>query len=875
MYKMKDLFKFFGVVSLFALMSCQHSSQKNERRIKAVPRSAFLVVEAEEMGDAFANLSQNYLWKVIEKDENIDIVANQLKSVDNFLKKNRIFLDDNKILLSVHKTGANSFDYLVYLYSDDVDVELIEGLRKYRKESKKYDSASIEKYSLPGVSVPIFAVNYKGVLILSRNIILIENSIRQLNSGKSLMGNKNFKSLYNAINPKDDFNILIDISKLNVVDSWTSQKKLISWTSKFSDWVELDVSPEENEIFLSGIASTNDSLGHYVGVFKNLKPSKITVDELLPSATAFSVSFGIESFPKYYRSYSEFLRKHGKLKRLELAQKALKIDRSDLFDSWVDDQFLLASMKSNVSKINYNDLVLVKSREEALALEALEKVSDKSVIDFRSFAIRKFNKKDVFKTCFGEQFSSLKQPYYTVIDEVVVFSDNLKIVKDVISDHLDGRSLSNYNHFNDVKSDLSSRSNILFYFKNPDFVETLVGIFPNLKKVITSNIKELSKYKSGAVQFTYDGGIAFTNILLKESVKEESEVKPLWDIDFDAELYPEINTLYNHKTKKKEIAVQDKNNVLYLISTSGSILWKKQLDSKILGEIKQVDLYKNRKLQMVFNTEKYLYLIDRNGDKITGYPKKLPWSATAGVGVFDYSKIRDYRLLVPMGKHLVMYDGNGKKVDGFKKTKVSGLIDKSPQHFRVKNKDYIVVSTSKGHIYVLDRRGDDKFKISKTHALGRNNFYVSESSTLSKSSFVTTTENGELLNIFLNGVVDVTAIEGFDKNTYFEKEFGETISLTDDELKWSNKQSAGVYDVDGGEFSRPQLFKKGELSMIMFGSKAINKIFLFDSDMNLQKGFPIYGQFVGKPTDYYKNGNICFPVIVNQEKGNLKMYTIN
>ncbi len=872
---MKTFLKFITIISIFVLASCSNVTNRNEHRINAVPKSAFMIIEAEEMGNAFGELNENSLWQVIEKYKGVNLISEQLNSLNDFLKKNKISIDDEKFLLSIHKTGKKSLDYLVYLYEDEIDFNSISDLRKYKVSTKQYDDIDIDKFSFPGVSSPIYVSKYDGILLFSKSIILVENSVRQLESGISLMDNENFNSLYNSLNTKEDFNLLIDISKLDLLNSWATQKDFVSWTSKFSGWMELDVSPDENEVFLSGITTTNDSIGHYLGVFKDLNASKITIDELLPSSTSFAVSYGIESFPKYYRSYSEYLRNHGKFQRFNAAQKLYKIHRRDLFDSWIDNQFSLVSVAADKANLNYNDLVLIKSKDEALAIDALSKVSDKTVTKFRSYDIRRFNKKDVLKSYLGQGFDKIHKPYYAIINDVVVFSDDLKIVKDVISDYLDGRSLSNYKHFKNIKSDLSSKSNILFYFKNPDFAETLVGVFPNLKDVITNNIKDLSKYRSGAIQFSYDNDIAFTNILLKESVEEESEVKPLWELDFDAELYEEISTLYNHKTKEKEIAVQDKNNVLYLISNSGKILWKKKLDSKILGSIKQVDLYKNKKLQMVFNTEKYLYLIDRNGNKVASYPKKLRWKATAGVGVFDYSKIRDYRLLVPMGSHLIMYDGRGNVVKGFVAKGISGTVDKAPQHFRVKGKDYLVVSTSSGNIYVLDRRGNQKFNISQKYVLGRNNFYVSEGKTLKESSFVTLTKDGKLLKVFLNGVVKVEDVDGFDKNTYYEVDGSETISLSNNELRWSDGKTDRETDVEGGNFCKPQLFKIGKTSNIMFGSKAINKIFLFNTDLDLQKGFPIYGQIVGEPTDYNNNEAIDFPVIVNQGKGNLKMYSVN
>ena len=75
----------------------------------------------------------------------------------------------------------------------------------------------------------------------------------------------------------------------------------------------------------------------------------------------------------------------------------------------------------------------------------------------------------------------------------------------------------------------------------------------------------------------------------------------------------------NHRTKQKDIVVQDINNNLYLISNKGKVLWKKQLQGTILGKIEQVDLYKNGRLQLAFTTPNRIYIIDRNAQKLNIY----------------------------------------------------------------------------------------------------------------------------------------------------------------------------------------------------------------------------------------------------------------
>ena len=70
-------------------------------------------------------------------------------------------------------------------------------------------------------------------------------------------------------------------------------------------------------------------------------------------------------------------------------------------------------------------------------------------------------------------------------------------------------------------------------------------------------------------------------------------------LDKDAHTLPRFVT--NHRTGEREVVIQDTDNQLYLIGHDGKILWKKRLDSPIVGDIYQVDLFRNGFLQLAFN----------------------------------------------------------------------------------------------------------------------------------------------------------------------------------------------------------------------------------------------------------------------------------
>ena len=142
----------------------------------------------------------------------------------------------------------------------------------------------------------------------------------------------------------------------------------------------------------------------------------------------------------------------------------------------------------------------------------------------------------------------------------------------------------------------------------------------------------------------------------KTSVTDKLKERFQFVLDEDMIISPSI--LLNHRTKRREVVVQDENFDFYLIANNGSLLWKKKLDGKIQSPIYQVDLFKNGFLQMAFTTEHSIWVIDRNGNNVAPFPKKYKGKITP-MEVFDYDKNREYRFLFAEGKQLHMLDKKG------------------------------------------------------------------------------------------------------------------------------------------------------------------------------------------------------------------------
>lgn len=162
----------------------------------------------------------------------------------------------------------------------------------------------------------------------------------------------------------------------------------------------------------------------------------------------------------------------------------------------------------------------------------------------------------------------------------------------------------------------------------------------------------------------------------------------------------------NHNTGYGEMLVQDAKHAIHLINPEGELLWSRPLSGPVIGGINQVDALKNGRLQMAFNTRDHLYIIDRNGKDLTGFPIMLPSGAGCPVKVADYDGDKTYRLIVGCENGQVLnYTVEGKTTKGWKGYQAKSAV-RAIDHFRLGNEDYLLCWPSGKPLVLLRRNGE-------------------------------------------------------------------------------------------------------------------------------------------------------------------------
>ncbi len=212
------------------------------------------------------------------------------------------------------------------------------------------------------------------------------------------------------------------------------------------------------------------------------------------------------------------------------------------------------------------------------------------------------------------------------------------------------------------------------------------------------------------------------------------DVSYLWTYHHNSSFQKIIGVLDDHKTNSYFVLVQDSANHLLCLEPNGEWLWTYHLKNPVRSDVFVVDIFKNNKHQVVFNTDKTIYLLDRNGKDVGRFPLNFSSEITSPVQVFDYGKNKNYRIWFSTKNHYTYnYTLDGKMAEQFRPVYFDEMITRPVYFASVGVSDYIVLISQTGKIVGISRKGEGRFKLKTSVPENSLDVFYDVSNTLSDS----------------------------------------------------------------------------------------------------------------------------------------------
>ena len=799
-------FKLFFLVSL-SIYSCTNSDKEAISLFNFLPSDSNVIISINDLNNTKEILNKNRLLPVLLSTSKE--ISNQLSLLSNNNS-------DRKGLFSLSTYGKNEIAFTYIRKSNSFDT-ISEG----DTLKNKYQKSEIFLEEVNGKEIHKVIIDQ--YIVSSNKDIILENIIRDFYSAKNKVDSE-FNKIIKTTDSDEPFNIYTRSNNIGILDNELSDVSFFPESN--TSWIGYDFNYSLEDLYLSGITRISDSINGKLSILKNIEASKIKTDKIIPNSFLSFLALSVNDSERFIFNFKDYLKYN------DLSTQNLNFNSLNIVDeiSFVEDQ----------EKFVILNLI---NKDQIDSYFSLEKFDD-------TYNISKIVLDEDLKILFKNIDDEIFGEYAVLIADLLIISKSVSQLKKIINSKNINDNLGSNNEYLSFKEQKSDNYSFLWVGNN---------------KSINSNLidNKIYPFRSFSGRVNRDVALLEFNLSKADPIDSNKDVYTEFFVTFDQEIISDPIWLKNHLNNDFDIAFQDSENYLNYLSNKGVLNWKKKLSGKIIGDIKQVDIYKNGRQQMVFRTAKNLYLLDRNGNEV----KQLSFPINSSlfnnpISIFDYEKNRNYRILITEDNRIKMYDSNGRIVSGFKHQLFDSNIINSPVHIRIDGKDYIVVQLENGSLKILDRRGRDRIIVD-------NKIQYSDNPIFSYlENFTTTDKLGNLIKIDTSGNL-------IEENLNLSIE--NLIDVVNNNLVYLNENRLTIkgitVDLPFSKFSKPKIFIDSKIMLVGITDLNEGKIYLYKDNGELVEGFPIKGNSLIDIKDSDNDGKI--EIISRLDNFSIVSYEIN
>ncbi|MDT0605887.1 DUF3352 domain-containing protein [Croceitalea rosinachiae] len=506
MSRKKILFTVLGVFILYLvylLYIFVLSPKTNLQSIYLIPDDAVFVIESEKPVESWKKVSESEAWQHLQKNGYFAELTEKIQKVDTIFNDRRKlfeFFDGRSLFISIHMVSEK--DYGIFYVLDLKRIAKLRLLKTYLNtllnegyvlSKRNYHNQEILEIYDRKSKETMYLAFIKNQLIASYTHTLVEKSIDQYQE-PHLGRNLNFLEINQKVGYEDLFRLYLQYDFLDDYYKRFSNKptawiKNVSENFLYSGFsFDLD---KNSSISATGYTNISFENENYLEALQKSGTAKRTIPEIAPKRTALYLSYGFDSFGEFYENFEAVQKANNSEQFLsyeegiEKVEKFLRIDIKENFVSWIGDEIALLQIKSEISK-GKNDLALVLKTNEIEDAKThldfvLKQIKKKTPVKFKAVTYKEheinfLSIKGFFKILLGQRFEEFDKPYFAIIDDYVVFSDNPNTLKSIIDGFIAKETLANSDDFTAFNKKFKQESSLFVYSNIPVLYDNMYAL---------------------------------------------------------------------------------------------------------------------------------------------------------------------------------------------------------------------------------------------------------------------------------------------------------------------------------------------------------------------------------------------------------------
>ena len=515
----------------------------------------------------------------------------------------------------------------------------------------------------------------EGFLLASRSETFLNAAARHLEEGSSILGVRHLQDLLRGTSgPAVLFLSHAQAGKLVQTYAGTAYRPYASFVKDLTAWSAWSVRDlEKDHIVLQGSALPGESAASYFAAYAGTPSARAEFPEVLPYGTSAAISLPVADADVLLDARRRFEDGKGRLTAYEKALKT-KAGRPMSPQEWF-------------CSLQPREVVRARFRtEDGVEREAL---LVRSARDLKLGAEQANPYRGCLALLLGENFQAVDTLCAGVNSRWTVFGDQPTVRAYADKDFLD---YSLKSRLSDASVELPE--GFVGYASLSDAPETARDLFaPNLAKPLLEFVKGAG-FAPASAGVDLSGERPSLRVSVDTRVLKGTKVQVL-ERDTTVVVPTGLFPVQNYTTGQTNYLYQNAQKSICLNDENGKGVWGIPFKEDLCGRVQNIDYYQNKKIQFLFCAGDKLYLLDRLGHWVNGFPVKLPKPVLLGPDAYDFTGAGGYTVMVlHRDGSLERYNLHGQKPEGWMGIRAPETVKNLPELLESKGKRFWAVRTS-------------------------------------------------------------------------------------------------------------------------------------------------------------------------------------
>lgn len=466
------------------------SPDRNIQQVYLVPEDAAFIIQSSAPVKDWEKFSESETWQCLKKAKSFEEITKNVETLDSIVKSNKVLLSlvgKRDMLISIHKTRRTEWDFLIILDMQKVSkmdllkdqIETVLAMSGSMVTNRMYNGINILEVRDPDTRDILYSAFVDNHFVVSYTSRLVESAIDSRDKPKIGL-DPAFMEAERLVVGKGLLRVFVNYAHLPqfMAIYLGGGNDYLDMFSRSMDYAGLYFNTDDERMEMKGYTLRKDTADPYITALLNSGKHKMKAHEILSARTALYTNIGVKDPVSFMKELENAYSVHDKqlydtyISSRRKIESLFGISLEENFLSWMDGEFAIAQSEPGLLGHDPELILAVRARNIKDARTNMEFIEKKikrrtpikvKTVNYKDFEINYVEMNGFFRLFFGGLFDKFEKPYYTYVDDYVVFSNKASSLLSFVEDYEQKNLLKNTSGFKNALSYLNSSSTIFLY----------------------------------------------------------------------------------------------------------------------------------------------------------------------------------------------------------------------------------------------------------------------------------------------------------------------------------------------------------------------------------------------------------------------------